>query len=136
MVLKFEKDSTEEVYFVESTCHLGVHIVKYSDIKDQIGKFYQKIVLRHLDWDRSDESLTTLIELVNKVNGNSYDFSVIKQVAKRTSLDDDLPQGDEGDDDDDENLEEGVRRVKQMEDGRAFFCSELVAKAYKLCGVL
>ena len=27
-------------------------------------------------------------------------------------------------------------QAKLVEDGRAFFCSELVVKAYKLCGIL
>ena len=29
-----------------------------------------------------------------------------------------------------------VAKVKLIEDGRAFFCSELVAKAYKTCGIM
>ena len=29
-----------------------------------------------------------------------------------------------------------VEKAKLIEDGRAFFCSELVVKAYKLCGIL
>ena len=29
-----------------------------------------------------------------------------------------------------------VEKAKLIEDGRAFFCSELVVKAYKCCGIL
>ena len=29
-----------------------------------------------------------------------------------------------------------VEKAKLIEDGRAFFCSELVVKAYKICGIL
>ena len=29
-----------------------------------------------------------------------------------------------------------IGKAKLIEDGRAFFCSELVAKAYKVCGIM
>ena len=53
MVLKFECEP-DEVYFIESTSNYGVALTKWSEIKDQIGSYYYKIALRHVEWDRSD----------------------------------------------------------------------------------
>ena len=56
MVLKFDCEPNE-IFLLECTSNLGVHLKKFSNIKEHIGSFYKKIALRHLDFERSEENL-------------------------------------------------------------------------------
>ena len=53
LVLRYKNDPSE-MYFLEASS-AGVQILRYSRLKQRIGNFYQKVVLRHLDFKRSDE---------------------------------------------------------------------------------
>jgi hypothetical protein len=53
MVLKFETDP-DEVYFVEATSNRGVSISRWSMIRKFVGDFYEQVILRHLEAERSD----------------------------------------------------------------------------------
>ena len=66
----------DEIFFIEATGNQGVSLKRFSGIKYTIGTFYKKIVLRHLDWDRPDESLDVLEKFVNEVQGSQYSFSL------------------------------------------------------------
>ena len=63
MVLKFETDP-DEVYLLEATGNLGVAINRWSFLREHIGagKFYDKLVHRHLNFDRGN----TMIEMLEK----------------------------------------------------------------------
>jgi hypothetical protein len=37
-----------------------------------LGDFYERVVLRHLEFKRSDESLSKLEEFLKEVNGHKY----------------------------------------------------------------
>ena len=56
-----------EVFFIEATGNVGVGLKRFSGMKHALGNFYKKIVLRHLEWDRPDESLELLEKFVNEV---------------------------------------------------------------------
>ena len=66
MVLKFGSEPNE-VFFIEATGNVGVGLKRFSGMKHALGNFYKKIVLRHLEWDRPDESLELLEKFVNEV---------------------------------------------------------------------
>ena len=68
MVLKFGSEP-QEVFFIEATGNIGVGLKRFSAMKHAMGNFYKKIVLRHLEWDRPDESLEMLEKFVNEVQG-------------------------------------------------------------------
>ena len=55
MVLKFETDP-DEVYLVEATGNLGVSLNKWAFLKEHVGqgKFYKKMIVRHVNFDRGD----------------------------------------------------------------------------------
>ena len=58
MVLRFDDDSEDkrdEVYILEATGNCGVAIQRWSTIRKHYGKFYTRIVLRHINTDRTDE---------------------------------------------------------------------------------
>ena len=59
MVLKFGSEP-EECFFIEATSNQGVAIKRWTGMKHALGNFYTKIVLRHLSYERSDESLNLL----------------------------------------------------------------------------
>lgn len=85
MVLKFGSEP-DEVFFVEATSNQGVALKRYSGMKNAIGDFYKKIVLRHLDWTRPDASLDVLEQFIDEVNGRNYNFS-LKQLGRRQTID-------------------------------------------------
>ena len=58
-VLKFSTEPND-VFFMESTSNQGVALKRFSGMKHIIGSFYEKIVLRHLEWDRPDWALDIL----------------------------------------------------------------------------
>ena len=68
MVLKFSSEPND-VFFMEATGNQGVTLKRYSAMKHCIGGFYKKIVLRHLDWERPDESLELLEQFLEEVQG-------------------------------------------------------------------
>ena len=84
MVLKFGSEPNE-VFFMEATGNVGVGLKRFSGMKHALGNFYKKIVLRHLDWDRPDESLELLEKFVNEVQGAQYQFK-LSQLAKRQTV--------------------------------------------------
>ena len=52
MVIRYS-DEPDEVFFIEA-CGDGIGIVRFSNIQHELGKFYRKIAIRHLEWYRSD----------------------------------------------------------------------------------
>lgn len=132
MVLKFGSEP-DEVFFVEATSNMGVALKRYSGMKHTIGDFYKKIVIRHLDWERPDSSLDVLEQFIDEVNGLKYKFS-LNQLKRRQTVNLDMVPGAVANANEDPNSNEA--KAKMIEDGRAFFCSELVAKAYKCCGIM
>jgi len=51
MVLKFGSDE-DEVFLIEATGKRGVHLKKFSVIIPHIGKFYEKVAWRKLNFKR------------------------------------------------------------------------------------
>jgi len=85
MILRFESNP-QEVYILEATGKLGVHLSKYSSVKKHLGpgKFYNKLVLRHLDFDRNDECLTKLEAFMKQSIGKAYSINASKLMRKKT----------------------------------------------------
>jgi hypothetical protein len=70
MVLKFDSDENE-VYFVEATGNHGVALNKWSSIKGYIGinKFYERIIFRHVDFERNDDMVENLEKFLKEALG-------------------------------------------------------------------
>jgi hypothetical protein len=70
MVLKFDSDENE-VYFVEATGNNGVALNKWSNIKIHIGinKFYERVIFRHVDFERNDEMVDNLEKFLKEAVG-------------------------------------------------------------------
>ena len=65
MVLKFGSEPNE-VFFIEATSNLGVQLKRWTGMKHVLGTFYEKVALRHLDWERPDESLDLLEQFITE----------------------------------------------------------------------
>lgn len=61
MLLKFETDP-DEVYLVEATGNQGVALSRWAFLREHIGKgkFYDKVVFRHVNFDRGDTMVDNL----------------------------------------------------------------------------
>ena len=81
VILKFE-EHPNEVFFLEATSNNGVSLRRWSTIKQHLGTFYLRVVIRHIDWERTESSLENLEVFMKEVVGNSYSFSM-KQLFKR-----------------------------------------------------
>ena len=84
MVLKFGSEPND-VFFIEATSNLGVALKRWSGMRHALGSFYSKIALRHLDWDRPDESLDILEQFIKETQGNAYQFK-LGQLKKRQTV--------------------------------------------------
>ena len=91
-------------------------ISKWSGLRKYIGEFYDHIVFRHLEVDRNDSMIDKLEVFLKEVVGLKYGISASNFFINRPSV---KPE-----------------RGEFVDETRAFFCSELVAKAYKVLGIM
>jgi hypothetical protein len=91
---------------------------KWSTTKVHIGSFYEMICFRKLkSFSLDDEFLKITQEFLQEAMGKSYGISTMQLLFQRT--DTVKPQ-----------------KGKYIDDDRTFFCSELIAKLYKVLGVV
>ena len=105
---------TPELCILEATGGKGVHLTKFSSyVPKHLGAYFSKIVLKHLTFERTHEHIKKLYDFLDKTENSGYSFkpSALKkhytEVGAQTEL-----------------------------EGRNFFCSELIAEAFKYCGIL
>ena len=124
---------------MEATGNIGVGLKRFSGMKQALGSFYKKIVIRHLEWERPDGALEKLEQFVNEVQGAQYQFK-ISQLAKRQTVNFDSTKYKSHEESKNQTREasnsEVQRQLRLTEEGRGYFCSELVVKAFKVCGIL
>lgn len=77
MVLKFETDP-DEVYFVDATSTRGVSLCKWSMIRPFVGEFYDKVVIRHLEMERTNEMIDKLEIFLKEAVGLKYGMTASK----------------------------------------------------------
>jgi hypothetical protein len=73
MCLKFD-DHDNEIFILESTSNLGVHLIRFSNLVKHIGVFYTRIALRRLNFDRKEEQLELLETFIKNTLGKPYSF--------------------------------------------------------------
>lgn len=118
MVLYFDSDPNE-IYLVDATGEVGVGISRWSDLRKHIGpnKFYHKCVLRHIEFERTDLVMEKLEQFLNEAVGQKFSLNAKKLLTRET-----------------EAVKSNVR--DHIDEDRTFFCSELLAKGYKVLGIL
>ena len=48
-------DQSQELYILEAVMPDGVRTIPFSEVIDDLGDWYDKVVLRHLEFERTDE---------------------------------------------------------------------------------
>lgn len=134
MVLKFDT-YPDDVFILESTSNLGVHLTRFSFQMRSYGTFYKKMMYRKLDFDYSEETLSKLESFLKQAIGKKYKFSISKLTSNKTMTSDEIKRFSEEQETkcDSDDIEEEDRFFM---DNRTFFCSELVAKCYKVMGII
>lgn len=122
MILKFST-APDEVFLVEATGNMGVSLNRWVFLRPHIGhgKFYEKLVYRHIKFDRGDKMVNNLEKFLSEAVGLKYGLGGNKLLKTKTT------KFEEND------TEDGNKLIAE---DRTFFCSELVAKAFKLLGVI
>lgn len=118
MVLTFQDD--DEIYLLEATSD-GVHVVSWSDLNRFRDQIYSKIVWRKLYANRDDDFCEILSTFVEAVEDKKYKITLGK-LCRRQSV---MPRRDQL-----------IKSGSFVEKNRTFFCSELIAKAFKTLGLL
>jgi PH domain/Permuted papain-like amidase enzyme, YaeF/YiiX, C92 family len=102
--------SSGKIAVLEATASSGVSLVDWSEFRtNKWINLYSKIIYRKLEVERNLSLLTELENFVNNVKGKKFGLSAKKMIIKKKTK-----AGSEQD----------------------FFCSELVASAYKAIGIL
>ena len=119
MVLKFESDQ-DEVFLVEATGNMGVSLNRWDFLREHVGKdkFYDKLVFRHVEYDRGAKMVDNLEKFLSEAVGLKYGLGGGKLMRQKTA-----------------KLKE-TETNQLISEERTFFCSELVAKAFKSLGVI
>jgi len=86
-----------------------------------VGKFYEKCAYRRLKVARTQQFISTFDEFLEEVWEMSYGVDLSKLAARMTM------RGSFA-------IKKGNKK-KYVDENRTFFCSELVAKAYKVLNV-
>jgi len=115
MILKFESEN-DDLFILDSTSTHGVAITRWSGTRVYVGDFYERIVFRHLNLDRTNEMIDVLDTFLHEAVGKKYGLSADKLFTKKKTM--------------------KAKDGKLIDDDRSFFCSELIAKAYKVLGLI
>mmetsp|Transcript_7461 Transcript_7461/g.11644 ORF Transcript_7461/g.11644 Transcript_7461/m.11644 type:complete len:111 (-) Transcript_7461:182-514(-) len=102
---------------MEAVGEKGVRLVPWLGARIFVGNFFNKVGYRRLQFNMARENLEALDRFRRNVTGKQYGLN-LKKLLTTTS--------------------EAVSYARQGEinQDRQFFCSELVAKAFKVIGVL
>lgn len=98
-----------EIKIFESNVNEGVNIYTWSQFQMQFHH-YEKISLRKLHYHKRNEINPTLLKFIKSNLGRKYDLRALKLMRRKSS--------------------------EEEDDHKGYFCSELVAKVYKILGLL
>ena len=81
------------------------------------NEWYERCIFRHVDFERSDEMVLKLEVFLREAVGQRYGFNSSKFLRQKT-------------------MHKKNDNNEMIDENRTFFCSELVAKAFKVLGIL
>lgn len=121
MVIKTDSQP-DEIYLLECVGKIGVALNYWSFLRNHIGrgKFYQKCIFRQVNFDRNNQLESKLEKFLKEAIGKKYSFNARKLTRKKSKVRDFDVNGES----------------KIIDPNRTFFCSELVAKAFKHLGII
>jgi hypothetical protein len=101
------------LFLLEATSTEGVEISEWNNASDY-NKTYERIVYRKLCFKRTCQTVNKLEQFLKNVRGHKYDLDPLKLLKRYSSID----------------------SVRNISKDKGYFCSELVASAYKVLGIL
>ena len=112
MILRYQDG---RLFLLEATNNEGVGVSEWTEesAKDY-REVYKRIVYRQLQYKRSYQLVTKLEQFLKKARGKKYQLDPLRLLQKYSSTD----------------------SVENLHENKGFFCSELIATAYKTIGVL
>lgn len=127
IVLRFG-DYVKDLYILEAVGDKGVRIVSWMNLRHELHEegFFEKLVTRKLLYDMTPEKLTDLDMFRRNTIGKRYGLSASKLLFNQPSQ----TEFDAGRSSRESALHANVDQERQ------FFCSELIAKAFKVLEVL
>ena len=110
IVLRFF-EQPKELFYLEAVS-TGVQIKRWSNLRNLIGpnQHYAQLVYRHVHFDRT-QVFSKMEKFLEKSVGKKYEVNLSKFMKHKSTF-------------------------NGIADDRTFFCSELVAKAFKLLGIM
>lgn len=120
LILRFG-ESVQDLYILEAVGDKGVRITSWINIRSElrVGGFFDKIITRKLCYEMTNERLNDLDQFRRNSVGHRYGLSAKKILFNQRS---------------EPNLHDAG--PSEIEKDRQFFCSELIAKAFKVLGVI
>lgn len=79
--------------------------------------------MRHLEFERNEENLVKLEGFLKQVNGKKYALRASQLINRKETIVS-------------KKRDSTIADKDVIDEDRTFFCSELVAKAYKVCGIM
>ena len=76
IVLKYAS-APNQLFFLEATRH-GIYIQSYSNIKNYIGNFYYKVVVRHLEFERTDDQIRIMMQFIDEAKDCRFDIPLME----------------------------------------------------------
>ena len=73
-----------EIWFMEAVGRDGVRLNNWETAKSCIGEYFTKIAFRHLEWERTEESLNIVNQFLLETLGNQYSFR-LNQLKKQNT---------------------------------------------------
>lgn len=85
MILRFQSNE-DEIYFVEASGNYGVALNKWTCIRNHIGKgkFYERVVFRHVNFQRDDKMVENLEKFLKEAIGQKYGLNISKVMRRVT----------------------------------------------------
>jgi hypothetical protein len=71
---------------LETSVDVGTRVIRWSEVRKNFSKFYERIAIRHLQFQRTKESLSSLEKFLQQVVGTKYSLSLGKVIRKRDTL--------------------------------------------------
>ena len=56
---------------------MGVRLVKFKEIAESLGDYYDKVVLRHLEFERTAEMIDAFDDFYDNNVDKPYDFPIV-----------------------------------------------------------
>ena len=120
LIIRTDEEGLDDFCIIEAVGNGGVSATTWRHIRREIGvgKFYEKVAFRKVNCVRNFEFLRILNEFVNEAWEHEYGIDLCKLLVRSSFV-----------------LKPESQK-KYVAEGRTFFCSELVAKAYKVLGIM